>query len=132
MTTAVDLPAGRRINIATIARAAGVSTATVDRVLNQRGGVRQPTLDRVIAAAMELGYRLPQDLRSDVRPPPMRLACVLPVGRNRYLEALANTIEQSSAELDQHNVRCRVDLIAGFNPKALAERLLQLQSHHDG
>jgi LacI family transcriptional regulator len=132
MDTAMDGPAGRRINIAAIARVAGVSTATVDRVLNRRGGVRRPTIERVIAAAAELGYRLPQDLQAEVRPPPMRLAFVLPVGHNHYLELLAETIAQSAAELDQHNVRCHVDLITGFNPKALAERLLLLQASYDG
>lgn len=132
MDTVAEEPAARRINIATIARIAGVSTATVDRVLNQRGGVRQPTVDRVVAAATELGYHLPQELRSGLRPPPMRLAFVLPVGQNRYLEMLAEVIAQSGAEFEQYNVSCHVELIAGFNPKALADRLLQLQPDHDG
>ena len=39
-----------------IAREAGVSLATVDRVLNARPGVRQATIARVQAAVDELGY----------------------------------------------------------------------------
>ena len=39
-----------------VARLAGVSTATVDRVLNQRPGVRPATVQRVLKAAGELGY----------------------------------------------------------------------------
>ena len=37
--------------IADVARLSGVSTATVDRVLNGRPGVRAPTVQRVMRAA---------------------------------------------------------------------------------
>ena len=39
-----------------IARVAGVSLATVDRVLNSRPGVREVTIERVNKAIRELGY----------------------------------------------------------------------------
>ena len=39
-----------------IARRAGVSLATVDRVLNARPGVRAKTVARVQAAVASLGY----------------------------------------------------------------------------
>jgi LacI family transcriptional regulator len=39
-----------------IAKAAGVSLATVDRVLNARQGVREKTVARVNAAIEQLGY----------------------------------------------------------------------------
>ena len=39
-----------------IARAAGVSRGTVDRVLNHRGGVNRETVERVLRAAEELRY----------------------------------------------------------------------------
>ncbi len=51
----------RRRQLATVvdvARLAGVSTATVDRVLNQRPGVRPVTVERVLKAAAEIGYVL--------------------------------------------------------------------------
>ena len=40
-----------RASVADIARAAKVSTATVDRVLNRRPGVRDATAQRVLKAA---------------------------------------------------------------------------------
>ena len=46
----------RAARVADIARAAGVSTATVDRVLNGRAGVRAATAQRVLKAAAALDY----------------------------------------------------------------------------
>ncbi|MFT4261936.1 MAG: LacI family DNA-binding transcriptional regulator [Nocardioides sp.] len=53
---AVEL-AGRAPSMADVAAAAGVSHQTVSRVLNDVGGVRPGTRDRVLAAIKELGYR---------------------------------------------------------------------------
>jgi LacI family transcriptional regulator len=39
-----------------LAREAGVGTATIERVLNARGGVSNATAQRVIVAARKLGY----------------------------------------------------------------------------
>ena len=50
-----------------VAAAAGVSTATVDRVLHQRGRVRQATAQRVLSAASRLGYLPDGDLRFEPR-----------------------------------------------------------------
>ena len=46
----------RRPTINDLARAAGVSVATVDRVLNRRLPVREDTALRVVAAAETIGY----------------------------------------------------------------------------
>lgn len=52
-----------------IARLAGVGTATVERVLNGRGGVRPETVEKVLAAARRLDHprRLPEPYRGLVR-----------------------------------------------------------------
>ncbi|MBV9274255.1 MAG: LacI family DNA-binding transcriptional regulator, partial [Verrucomicrobia bacterium] len=44
-----------KVTIADVAREAGVSTATVDRVVNGRNGVRLQTRDRVLTIAQRLG-----------------------------------------------------------------------------
>jgi len=55
----IDLERGwRGPTIAEIARASGVGTATVDRVLNGRDGVREVTRKKVLAALAELGGRV--------------------------------------------------------------------------
>ena len=50
-------PAAGPARIADVAARAGVGVATVSRVLNQRGGVRPATRDRVEAAIEALNYR---------------------------------------------------------------------------
>jgi LacI family transcriptional regulator len=127
-----EAPSRRKANISDLARDAGVSTATVDRVLNRRGGVRLPTVHRVLSAADRLGYQLPPDLLAGYQPAPMRLAFVVPEGKNRYLQMLAETVDQSAEEMKPNNVTCHADLVTSFNPKALADRLRSLAADYDG
>ena len=56
MTGAAPQPAVRA-TLEDVARAAGVSLATVDRVVNRREGVRAKTVARVEAAVAKLCYR---------------------------------------------------------------------------
>jgi LacI family transcriptional regulator len=127
-----ELMLRRKTNISDLAKEAGVSTATVDRVINRRGGVRQPTVHRVLNAAERLGYHLPPEILATNRPEPMRLAFVLPMGANRYLQMLAETIGRAGEEMKPFNVECQVDLVTSFNPKALADRLNSLAGDFDG
>jgi LacI family transcriptional regulator len=121
-----------RPTVADIARAAGVSTATVDRVLNRRAGVRSPTANRVLNAAVQLNYLPHTELAAIARPKPMELAFLLPAGTNRYLRMLSDTIEYAGEHLAAFNVRCRCTIIEGFNPRALADSLLAHGRRADG
>lgn len=47
-----------RVGVRDVARAAGVSTQTVSRVINQHANIRPETRDRVIEAIARLGYRV--------------------------------------------------------------------------
>ncbi|MBW9092158.1 substrate-binding domain-containing protein [Microbacterium jejuense] len=52
------VPSSPPAGIRDVARAAGVSTQTVSRVINERPNIRPETRDRVLAAMAELGYRV--------------------------------------------------------------------------
>src|SRR5215212_703094 len=84
---------GRKLaRIPDVASRAGVSTATVDRVLNRRPGVRSTTVQRVLKAAAELDYILDADQRPALGHKPMRLVFLLPSGTNRFLSMLGRLI----------------------------------------
>lgn len=121
-----------RVGIADVARAAGVSTATVDRVLNHRPGVRPATVQTVLKAAAELGYLPQDDLYKALRPQPMRLVFLLPAGSNRFLNMLGDYVEIAREQFEPFNVQCRCRFIEGFNPNVLVESLLREGGRADG
>ena len=126
--------AHRRRQLATVvdvARLAGVSTATVDRVLNQRPGVRPVTAERVLKAALDLGYVQDGALPAGALKP-LRLAFLLPAGGNRFLNRLGRLVIESQERLASFNLRARVDFIDSFNPELLAQHLRQAGREVEG
>lgn len=53
-----------RVKMADVAHAAGVSVATVSKVLNRRDGIAPATVDRVLSAVDDLGYETSLGARS--------------------------------------------------------------------
>ena len=116
-----------RATIAKIARAAGVSTATVDRTLNNRAGVKARTRNRVLDAAIGLGY-LPEHRVAAAGPAAVSpgIDFVLPGGTNTFLKLLSQHLG-AIAEARRGDALVRVHHIEGFNPEALARKLLDLK-----
>ena len=114
-----------------VARLAGVSTATVDRVLNQRPGVRPATVQRVLKAAGELGYVMEGALPASALRP-LRLGFLLPAGNNRFLGLLGRLIASSQDQLASFNMRARVEHIESFKPELLAHELRRIGREVDG
>ena len=82
-----------KTTIVSIAMEAGVSTATVDRVLNNRAGVKERTRDRVMNIAERLGYLTEAPSNGAKRGTLAKLDFVLPGGTNTFLNMLAGQIE---------------------------------------
>ena len=104
-----------------IAREAGVSPATVDRVLNNRDGVRERTRKAVLETARKLGYASEPDGTQEANGTVLRLDFVLPAGTNTFI---ANLLQQivKQGEL-QDDIDVHVHSIEGFNPDSLARQL---------
>lgn len=113
-----------RATLADIVRESGVSSATVDRVLNGRPGVKEHTRQHVLAIARRLG------VLSDSAAPAIRLAFLLPQGTNAFIRMLQAQIEQQATGLS--GVETRVETIEGFDPAALSTRLDELHGQIDG
>ncbi|OZI43834.1 LacI family DNA-binding transcriptional regulator [Bordetella genomosp. 5] len=111
-----------RPTISLIAREAGVSTATVDRVLNDRDGVRGKTRDRVLVIANRLGYFIQG---ADAASQDVRVDFVLPAGTNSFMTALGQHLLEEAAT--RPDVRARLHLIEGFDANKLAQKLYELR-----
>ncbi len=118
-----------RTTIADVAREAGVSTATVDRVLNGRVGVKSRTREKVMGAAARLGYvDGPPAPGPDA---PCRLDILLPGGTNSFMGMLAGHVEEQAAARAT-DADIRLHRIEGFNPDALAAALDEIGEASDG
>lgn len=87
-----------RPGIEDVARLAGVSTATVDRVLNERGSVSAKTINRVLDAARRLGLRrqLPSPYQRGVR---IRVIITRP--DTPYYDRIRGAVATLSGRLDR-------------------------------
>ncbi len=121
---------GGRPTLIDVARAASVSTATVDRVLNKRGTVKARTIAHVIAAAESIGYLEPAS-RSQHPARPALIDFILPGGSNNFMDILADRIvEAGNARATEATVH--IHRIEGFVAEVLAETLLNLRDQTDG
>jgi len=111
----------RKATIADIAARAGVSTATVDRVLNRRPGVTPVNRQRVLSAAQALGHLLTHD-RLLMPSRPAQLEFFFPFGRNSFLRQVASLIEEFAASLPLVS-SCVVHSVDGLSPEALLRAL---------
>ncbi|SHJ25553.1 LacI family transcriptional regulator [Roseomonas rosea] len=121
-----------RTRVPDVARAAGVSTATVDRVLHGRAGVRPVTVERVVRAAAALGYILDTDPYESRARRPLRLAFLLPEGSNRFLTRLGQLVGEMRARFDGFGMTAHAEFIRSFNPELLAKALREAGRDADG
>lgn len=120
-----------RTTVVDLAREAGVSTATVDRVLNKRQGVRTRTRDHVLSVAERLGYIDEPAVAGSLRDPErVMLDVVVPTGTNTFLSVLRDHFEAVARHRD--DVRVRFHTFDGFDPDALGSTLDGLRGQTRG
>ncbi len=86
----------KRATVHDLARVAGVSLATVDRVLNHRPGVRPATISRVEAAIEALDFRRDVTASLLARAREITVVALLPDGENRFMKNLGLALEKES------------------------------------
>jgi LacI family transcriptional regulator len=123
---------GRRATLEDVAREAGVSLATADRVVNQRDGVRGQTIARVELAIAKLGYRANAAAMRLARNESFRFAFILPSNANSFMSNLSVQVERTSDWLTSQNGYIDVMHVDVFDPNALASALERLSPSYHG
>ena len=103
-----------------IARVAQVSLATVDRVLNDRPGVREVTVKKVNKAIADLGYVRDAAAANLARGKVYNFTFILPATDNEFIDLLEYQIEQLNQGMRRDRTRLNFIRVAAFDPVALS------------
>ncbi|MEL6565191.1 MAG: LacI family DNA-binding transcriptional regulator [Pseudomonadota bacterium] len=121
-----DLSPTGKPTINDLARVAGVSLATVDRVLNGRPGVRRATIDKVNKAIADLGYIRDTAAANLARRRVYRLLFILPDAANEFVDALITQVSIQGAQLSHQRTTLGALTVPPFDPQAIVAMLDQL------
>lgn len=127
MTFAIE-----RVTLQDVAREAGVSLATVDRVLNRRPGVREKTIARVQEAIARLGYRPDPVAARLARKETFRFCFLLPTGSNTFMAQLEEHVRATAEWLAGQRAFIDILHVDVFDPEALAAALEALDPRYSG
>lgn len=115
------------VTIRDIANAAGVSRGTVDRVLNNRGGVKPELERRIRKLIRELDYspnRAGKVLAALKKP--MKIGCLLPGVGNPFFDSMIRGFRQAERELSDFGISLEITLVKGFDPDEHVRALKEL------
>lgn len=111
-----------------LAQAAGVSRATVDRVLNGREGVQQKTVDRVNQAVKELGFVRNLQAANLAKSQSYRFIFALPKSGDEFLDQIKQRIQEAGQVFAEDHIWCDVHEINENDPHSISTFLASLSS----
>jgi LacI family transcriptional regulator len=118
----------RRATVHDVARTAGVSLATVDRVLNGRPGVRSETAEKVAEAIKTLDFRRDVSASLLARARDLSVTFLIPDGGNAFMASLNAAITRQAQALKGERLKIVSRPVHAFDPAALAGALLSLDA----
>jgi len=115
----------KRPTIHDLAKAAGVSVATVDRVLNSRSRVREATAQRVMIAAEDIGYHATGLLKQRFQEtrPHKRIAILLQRSSDFFYQAFGDAFAKSANEERQFQLDIDVIFMDEVSPAFINAQL---------
>ncbi len=121
-----------RVTAQDVAEEAGVSLATVDRVLNHRKGVREATIQRVIDAMDRLNFVRDQTAANLARGRSYSFVFIVSAGETSFFSDIRSEIE--IARRNVANERINIDMVAvpPLDPQAIVDAIDQLGDRIDG
>jgi LacI family transcriptional regulator len=113
----------RRATVHDVARAAGVSLATVDRVLNARPGVRPATAEKVAEAIRALDFR--RDLSASLlaRARDLRILFLIPDGSNEFMFNLRAAVTRRARAARVERITLETRPVKALDARAVAQVL---------
>ncbi len=121
----------KRPTIANLAEAAGVSVATVDRVLNRRLPVTSDTAQRVVAAAEAIGYHATSLLKRRLHETPHRRFGFLLQKRDNFYQAFGRDLVAATKDCKDVEGKPHLEFMDELVPATIARRLLDMASRVD-
>ncbi len=120
-----------RPTISDLAKKAGVSVATVDRVLNRRLPVRGDTAQRVASAAEEIGFHAAVLLKHRLTETPKRKFAFLLQKRDAFYLQLGNELASVTKNAREIEGKPHVEYIDELAPTVFANRMCELAPKFD-
>lgn len=119
----------KRMTLSDLARIAGVGVATVDRVLNDRGGVSPAMTKKVLDAARSAGLNriLPEEHRH-----PWQIEVILSGSDAFFFRQLAQDFQSLAEALGYRRVRLQRTFFSETAPEKLAAHILAASEKRDG
>lgn len=117
-----------RPTVRDIAAKAGVSLATVDRVMNARSGVRPDTVARVNDAIAALGYRRDMAAANLARRRQDRLTVLLPEAPSLFLQSLRAAVVEAAGDAMTDRADVTVETLPLQDPDRLQRQLAALRA----
>lgn len=117
-----------RPTINDLADAAGVSLATVDRVLNSRPGVRQVTVDKVNQAVEKIGFVRDPFAASLARKRDFKVIAFVPKGDGQFLTEICAAVQKTAKAAASDRVDLILQQFESDDPHALAAQLDAISS----
>src|SRR5690242_8090466 len=130
--TSESLTASAALTLKDIAREAGVSLATVDRVLHNRPGVRPDTVRRVKEAIARNAFQPHVAAAELARGRARRFAFVMPSGPNPFMQQIEAYLGEMSGWLAARRLSAEMVATDVFDPSVLAASLEALSGDYDG
>jgi LacI family transcriptional regulator len=121
-----------KITIQDVAQRAGVSVATIDRVLNRRPGVKSGTVEKVEAAIRELNYQPDRIAARLARNRDYRFWFILPLTAGEFMTRIGEEVEDSASRMAPERVAIMVKRVDVFDGLVLAAALDAVGEDVDG
>lgn len=106
-----------------LATAAGVSLATVDRVLNRRGGVRQATVRRVTEAIRTLNYVRDISAANLARSMEYKLVFLLPDHDDEFIDMIHMAIDEANVFMVHERTIVSIVRVSANDPHRIAQEI---------